>query len=283
MAKVTPNGRFALVTNAMFSVDGSPQVDSTVSVIDLIQWKLIDEIQVEAGPNGIEIDSVGRRAYVTNIRSNTVSVINIAARKVIATIPVGRAPFFDKLSFNGRLLVVTNFEDASLTLIDTTTLQVVNTIQVGEVGLTAPNPEFGPGDTTIVATAPNGVAYVANWRSSEIVLVNLITGKVLTSLFPVDNPFDIQIDTERGLIVVATYTTDIIKRLVVMDLETHKVITNIPTDGNAFPTGRASVRNYWFNDPLLQDPLVRSHRINAILPKGVKGIPVLFNGPSRHL
>jgi YVTN family beta-propeller protein len=238
MAKVTPDGRLALITNAMFSLAGSPLVPSSVSVIDLTSLQHIDEIPVEIGPNGIDIDSTGQLAYVGNARSNTVSAIDIPARTVIATIPVGRHPSRVALSPDGRFLVVTNFRDATITTIDTLTLAPLHTILIGDPRLTEPAPEFGAGDTTTVAITSQGVAFVTNWRSSEIHVVALASGAILRSFSVVTNPFDIRIDERRRLIIVATYSSDSDKRLVVMDLITGAIITNIPLDGTAFPVGR---------------------------------------------
>jgi YVTN family beta-propeller protein len=79
---LTPDGRRAYVTH----------FGGVVSVVDLVNRKLLHKIAVGTHPQGISITSDGRRAYVANNQSDNVSVIDTATDTVVDTIPVGRAP-----------------------------------------------------------------------------------------------------------------------------------------------------------------------------------------------
>jgi YVTN family beta-propeller protein len=157
-ARVTPDGKFALVTNTEFTghVDTCPNTDSTVSVVDLQQRRMVREITVGAGPVMLEMDAKRNRAYVTNRVSNTLSVIDLETMQVLTTIAVGSAPFWVGLTQKQDLLIVGNFEDATLTLIDPDTFEVKNTVLVGTPQLEDPDPEYGKGDTMGFAIGRDG-------------------------------------------------------------------------------------------------------------------------------
>jgi YVTN family beta-propeller protein len=263
-AKVTPDGRFAYVTNSMFwdSVRDSPRSGSVVSVVDLREYKVIKEIPVGAGPNGVTVDLAGKRGYVANMRSDNVTVIDVGRHEAITDIPTGRAPAFAKLTRDGQTLVVTNFEDSTLTLIDTSRLDAVNTVQVGIPRLSDPYPEWGPGDTTGVAITHDKVAYVTNYRSHTIAVVNLLDYSVERLTSPVKHPFGVEIDRELGLVVISSGQE---KAFAILDVKTNETVAKFPCDGTVFPTGPFAKLNLWMTDP-------KNHRITALLPMGVRGI-----------
>jgi len=271
-ARVTPDGKLALVTNTEFTghVDTCPTSNSTVSVVDLEQRKMVGEISVGAGPVMLEMDAKRNRAYVTNRVSNSLSVIDLGDMRVTHTIPVGNAPFWVGMTPKQDLLVVGNFEDASLSLLDPDTLRELNTFSVGTPRLEDPDPEYGAGDTMGFAIARSGVAYVANWRSNQVVAVDLYRAKregaraILGSQFIVKQPFAIELQEELGLMVVGSYEVQN-SRLAVVDLSSgapgaHVVLSELPADGSVLPTGRAATADYWFNVPF-------QTRVIGIVPK----------------
>jgi YVTN family beta-propeller protein len=260
-AKQTPDGRFVLVTNTEFSghVDTCSTLPSTVSVVDLKTRTQVREIPVGAGPVMLETDARRQRAYVTNRVSCTLSVIELESWSVVATLPTGRAPFWVAMTAREDLLVVANFEDASLSLIDPDTLETRRVVQVGVAALEEPDPEYGKGDTMGVTIRKDGVAYVANWRSNELVTIDLYAALVrgeeaiLGRQHVVEHPFAITLDESLGLMAIGSYEVQD-SRIVVLDLETgrpgsHELIAEIPSDGSVAPTGRAAQANYWFNVP----------------------------------
>lgn len=271
-ARVTPDGQFALVTNTEFTghVDTCPTTNSSVSIVNLKLRQMVGEIAVGAGPVMLEMDSKRNRAYVTNRVSNSLSVIDLGTMQVVSTISVGNAPFWVSLTAKSDLLVVANFEDASLSLIDPDSLECKHTLTVGTPRLEDPDPEYGCGDTMGFAITRRGIAYVANWRSSQIVAVDLYralekrSDAMLGAQFVVRQPFAIEVQEDLGLMIIGSYEVQN-SRLAVVDLSSgapgaHPVLSEIPADGSVLPTGRAAEVNYWFNVPF-------ETRVIGIVPK----------------
>ena len=84
----TPDSRLLLVANQ----GTKKRPGNTVSLIDLLTFKVVANIETGAGAHGVVVDRDGRHAFVTNTAANTVSVIDIAQRKVVASVPVGTSP-----------------------------------------------------------------------------------------------------------------------------------------------------------------------------------------------
>jgi YVTN family beta-propeller protein len=258
----TPDNKYVYVTNSLFHghVDTSPKHDSTVSVIDLATATRVTDIRVGGAPVMIDMDSRRNRAYVTNRVSNTVSVIDTLRHQVIQHVKVGKSPFWVKLSPDGKLLVVGNFEDASLSVIDADTLNTLNTVTVGTPGLDSPFPEFGPGDTLGFTIDAHNRAFVANWRSHRVVVVDLLQTTTLgrravsvATTIPAKGPFTVELSDTANLLVVGTYDVKD-SRIVVYDNDPasphmSSVLANLPTDGTALPSGRAGEVNYWMSEP----------------------------------
>jgi YVTN family beta-propeller protein len=78
-----PNDQEAYVTNA---------VTSTVSVVSLVNFRVVAEIAVGTEPRGCAITPNGTQLYVANHTAGTVSVIDTASRRVVNTIAVGGNP-----------------------------------------------------------------------------------------------------------------------------------------------------------------------------------------------
>jgi YVTN family beta-propeller protein len=153
-------------------------------------------------------------AYVTNEYDNTVSVIDIVARQVLATIPVGSLPSDIVVHPNGRQVYVVSYLDNTISIIDTYTHSVLDAkIQLENLcwgGVT-----FSPDGThayfssptrdvvsvfninlnrvvdTILLqgnylgmaiTADGSRAYVISWQVRSVFVINLSTGKEVTTI-----------------------------------------------------------------------------------------------------
>lgn len=264
-AKVIPPGGFAYVTNSRFAgtAERSPRENSTVSLIDLKLGRVVRDIPVGAGPNGVTVDRWGKRGYVVNMRSNNISVIDVSKHEVIATIPTGAAPAFAKLTLDGRLLVATNLEDSAITVIDTSTLETIKTLEVGIPRLSEPFPEWGSGDTTGVAISNHDVAYITNYRSHSIVIVDLHDFSMTKLDSPIKFPFFVEIDRQKGIVIISS---GIEQSFAALDMQSGEWLGVYPNDGTEFPTDeRLQSLNLWMTDP-------DHHRLTAILPRGFKGI-----------
>ena len=84
----TPDNTRVVVAN-----QGTEQQPSTtVSVVDVQTFSVIDTVETGKGAHGVVIDPSGAYAYVTNIYGNDISVIDLSIRKTIAKIPTGNKP-----------------------------------------------------------------------------------------------------------------------------------------------------------------------------------------------
>ncbi len=119
---ITPNGRYAYVTN--FGSNNFAPFGTTVSVVDLMNNVIVDTINVGIQPAGIAISPDGRFVYVTNYNTlyagsnftnltagqGTVSIIDTSTNQVIPpTIAVDQSPANIALSPNGDFAFVTNY------------------------------------------------------------------------------------------------------------------------------------------------------------------------------
>ena len=275
-AKVTPDERYAYVSLSRFKdhVDKTSREDSTVSVIDIRRRAIVGNVKVGGGPVRIEMDARRRRAYVTNRFSNSVSVIDLKGRKNIGTVQVGPSPFWIRLNPKGDLLVVANFEDGTLSLIDPQKLEVQTTVKVG-FPKDEPFPEFGRGDTLGFSINRNNIAFVANWRSHQIVVVDLNAARrgsrraVVSRNKSVRFPFDPELDERNGLLAVGSYEGPRNRRLTVFDVKPttrslRKPIVDMELDGRLVPitNTRAGAVNYWMHEPF-------ESRIIGIMPRGL--------------
>src|SRR5262249_13747979 len=75
---------YAYVTNGQ---------SNTVSVIDVLNFRVIKTIAVGRGPTGVSENPKKNEVYVVNSESANVSVIDAEANQVVATIGVEGAPY----------------------------------------------------------------------------------------------------------------------------------------------------------------------------------------------
>src|SRR6516164_7695119 len=80
---VHPSNRAAYVTNA---------ISGTVSVVSLVQNRVVQEIKVGTEPRGCALTADGSLLYVANLTEGTVSIIDTASRAVAGTVQVGGRP-----------------------------------------------------------------------------------------------------------------------------------------------------------------------------------------------
>ena len=77
---VSPDDRFAFVTNA---------ISATVSVVSLVQNRVVKEINVGTEPRGCALTADGSLLYVANHTEGTVSIVDTSSRTLAATVQLG--------------------------------------------------------------------------------------------------------------------------------------------------------------------------------------------------
>src|SRR5262249_29162827 len=81
---VSPDDRFAFVTNG---------IGATVSVVNLVQNRVVKEIKVGTEPRGCALTADGSLLYVANHTEGTVSIVDTASLTVAGAVQVGGRPF----------------------------------------------------------------------------------------------------------------------------------------------------------------------------------------------
>lgn len=113
----------------------------TVSVISLLDMKVINEIPVGSGPRAVIADPEEPFLYVSCEAANAISVVDTIQQKEIKQIPVGPTPRGMKIDTQNKVLFSTSFtrylsrelqNDAnSLSVIDLKTKEKIGVIKVG--------------------------------------------------------------------------------------------------------------------------------------------------------
>ncbi|MDP2373536.1 YncE family protein [Reyranella sp.] len=70
----------------------SNRVESTVSLIDTIEMKVVGNVRIPGGPDCMDITPDGKELWVTQRFLRRVAVVDIEQLKVVASIPVGKSP-----------------------------------------------------------------------------------------------------------------------------------------------------------------------------------------------
>lgn len=122
---------------ARAETEGEPRVyvansgDNSVSVIDVADRTVVDEVPVGSKPLIPAAAGDGRAVYVGNSGDGTVSVVDPAARTVRETFDVGGAPIGLSLSPDGSRLYVVDNAAGELAVLDPSTGTVERRIPVG--------------------------------------------------------------------------------------------------------------------------------------------------------
>lgn len=180
--------------------------DDHVTVVDAggtaeVPQKAV-RVQVGRAPGHIVLTPDESLLFVANREGNSVSAIRTADLEVAATIQVGRAPFALALSPDAERLYVGNVQSGTVSVIDTAKLSVAETWTSGAMpygtvvtpdgarllvthqgsGTVAILDGSGKNAATIrVGDYPEGIAigadgtraYVANWFSSDVSVIDL--------------------------------------------------------------------------------------------------------------
>ena len=195
-----------------------------VQVVDEVKGKLVGKIEGLNGVHGIAIAPALNKGFISTKNDNSVTVVDTKTYKIIHKLEVtGKSPdaiLFD--AFSQKVFVFNGHSD-NVTVLNAETNAIVATI-----ALTG-NPEFS-------ATDGKGRIYANLENKSSIVVINSITLKVenVWPLAPGEEPTGLALDNENHRL----FSVCANKLMVVVDAETGKVITTLPTgektDGAAF-------------------------------------------------
>jgi len=233
-------------------------VASTLNAQKSSGYHLVDTIQVggEGGWDALTVDSDAHRLYVSH--ATHVVVIDTTTDKVVGDIPNTNGVHDIAIADRHKRGFTSNGRDNSVTIFDTATLKATGTVTTGK------NPDImvydpvsdrvfvfngGSNDATVIDAAKGTVAgTIAVGGKPEFavsdgkgdVFVNLedksqiatIDAKKLTvtkrwSIAPGEEPTGLAMDTKAKRLFIVCGN----KKMIIMDAESGKVITYLPTGG----------------------------------------------------
>ena len=195
--------------------------DSSVLVVDLNSFKVIEKVQVTGkNPDAILYDQFSKKVFTFNGRTANSTVLDAATNKVLATIPLAGKPEFAQTNGKGKIYV--NIEDkSSLCEIDPVAMKVIKIWSIA------------PGEE------PSGLAFdKANNRlfsvcSNKLMVVSdAISGKVIATAPIGDGCDGVAFDpaTRR---IFASCGEGIITVIQQESADKYKVLENITTQPGA--------------------------------------------------
>ncbi|OCC05477.1 hypothetical protein BA190_08675 [Labrys sp. WJW] len=146
-----------------------------VTVIDSVSMHVIATVPTGKAPFALALAPAGDRLYVGNVHSSDLTVIDTANISTLATIPVCAMPYGVAVTPDGATVLVTCQHSNELAIIDARTRIVLGRVQVGRY------PEGVFAGTT-------GKAYVANWFSGDVSVIELAGRRELTRIKVGDGP-----------------------------------------------------------------------------------------------
>jgi len=197
-----------------------------VNVIDMNTNKSVATITDVNGAHGIAIATEFNKGFISNGPDSNVTVFNLKDFSIIEKVPVtGKNP--DAIIFEPftKTIITWNGRSSNATVIDVKTDKVIQTIPL------AGKPEAAVSDG-------KGKVFVNIEDKSEVCMINVKTWKVeqTWSIAPGEGPSGLALDNETHRLFSATD-----KLMVVLDAETGKIITTLPTgdrvDGAGFDPG----------------------------------------------
>ena len=147
---VTPDGKLALIANAIVVEDGKPKPDNRLFVVDLAARPLrtIATVEVGAQPSGLAISPDGTMALVTNRAGKAVTVLSIQGTAVTVTDTVAMDEVVTSAAFtpDGKRALISEYAAHRVALLD---------IENGKVKRTTVTPTVGLWPYTVAVT-PDG-------------------------------------------------------------------------------------------------------------------------------
>ena len=193
-----------------------------VNVVDMKTGKSVATITDVNGVHGIAIALEFNKGFISNGADSNVTVFNLKDFKVIEKVPVtGRNP--DAILYEPftKSIITWNGRSSNATVIDAKTDKVIQTIALA--------------GKPVAAVSDGKVKFYVNIEDkSEVSMINVKTWKVeqTWSISPGEEPSGLALDNVTHRLFSATD-----KLMVVLDAETGKVITTLPTGGRVDGAG----------------------------------------------
>ncbi len=165
----------------------------TVAVVDLEDFRVVDEIRVGGAPNFVAMSPMGYRAYATNYgrtREGQLHIIDVRARALTATLKIGSSPFGIAVSPTTEMVFVLVSGNNEVWAIDPERESVVQKIAVGE----APDG---------IAITPDGKRiFVANSGTNDLSVIDTAMMRVLVTIPIGKKPFGVAVSPDGKKVFV---------------------------------------------------------------------------------
>ena len=137
-------------------------------MIELASMRATKDIAVGEGPFALAFNGAGDRLFVADVRSGDVTVIDAVTETVAGKIAVGGAPYGVAVDPKSNRVLVANQHGDRISIVDAGDLRVRDTIGVGRY------PE--------AVAVWKGKAYVANWFSGDLSVLDLAGGRQIATI-----------------------------------------------------------------------------------------------------
>jgi len=218
----SPDGSRVYVRTNTFVGDCGAAFD-TVEVIDTSSQSVIASIPVGAGWTGpLAVSPDGSRLYAGNNHAtapggNSISVIDTATNKVIDTVTGTPVPQTIGASPTGTFVYVANFNLDHVQRLNTRRLTLGAKIPVGDQ----------PRGMTFAADT--GIAYVVNWMSSDVSVIDPDSGPVAT-IGVGTNPAGADVSPDGRMLFVSNFNG---RSVTSIDTASNSVVGTVNLGGNS--------------------------------------------------
>ena len=141
----------------------------SVSVIDVMERKVVGEVRVGAAPTHALLSPDGRTLYVTSRFGSAVEIVDLREQRVVRALRTGYEPCGATMSSDGRRLAVANSQSDSVSIIEIESGETLRQIPVGS------DPRY------LAETADGARLIVGNGLSRSVSILDVATGQLLES------------------------------------------------------------------------------------------------------
>ena len=155
----------------------------SVSVINLLEERVIKIIPCGKGTEGIDITPDGKEVWVTNNKKESISVINTETYQITDVLATGEEPLRLKFSIDGKICMVPNSRDGTISVYDRYLKEQIKTISIpGKKNLFEKVLYHTPRPVGILMH-PNGLyAFVANSNADKIEVIDMKTFTLISTI-----------------------------------------------------------------------------------------------------
>lgn len=155
----------------------------SVSVIDLIENKVIKIIPCSERTEGIALTPDGKEVWVSNTEQSTIHIINTETFQITDSLTTGQEPLRLAFTIDGKYCLVANALDGTIVLYDSAAKKQLKTIHIpGKKTLLERLFYHTPRPVNIVMH-PNGLyAFIANSNADKIEVLDMKTLKIVSTI-----------------------------------------------------------------------------------------------------